>query len=177
MDFYLQRLQNAISSATEGMSADLLARRPAEGKWSAAEVLEHLYLTYTSTIKGFEKCLDAGKPLARVPNLMDRARTTVVVKLSYMPGGRQAPPYAVPRGLPCERVLAEVAEKIVAMDAIIAQAESLFGKSCRVLDHPIIGPLQACEWRKFHWVHGHHHIKQLERLRSQFLASAHSKTD
>ena len=172
MDFYLQRLQNAISSATEGMSADLLARRPAEGKWSAAEVLEHLYLTYTGTIRGFEKCLEAGKPLARVPTLMDRARTTVVVTLSYMPKGRKSPQYAVPRGLPCDQVLAEVAEKIVALDAIIAQAESRFGKKCRVLDHPIIGPLQACEWRKFHWVHGLHHVKQLERLRRQFSADA-----
>ena len=169
MDFYLRRLQDAISSVTQGMSADLLARRPAENKWSAAEVLEHLYLTYTSTIKGFEKCLEAGKPLAHVPTLMDRARTTVVVKLSYMPRGRQAPKAAIPRGLPSEKVLAEVAEKIAAMDAIIAEAETKFGKNCRLLDHPIIGPLQACEWRKFHWVHGRHHVKQLARLRSRFL--------
>ncbi len=176
MDFYLRRLQNAISSATDGMSADMLARRPAEGKWSAAEVLEHLYLTYTGTIRGLEKCLEAGKPLARVPTLMDRARTTVVVKLSYMPGGRQAPKNAVPRGLPSEKVLAEVAEKIVAMDAIIAQAEARFGKDCRLLDHSILGPLQACEWRKFHWVHGLHHVKQLERLRGQFLADPQHDT-
>ena len=166
MDFYLQRLQNAISSATEGMSADMLSRRPQADKWSAAEVLEHLYLTYTSTIKGFEKCLEAGKPLARVPTFMDHLRTGVVVKLGHMPEGRQSPPYALPRGLACDKVLAEVAEKISAMDAVIAQAEALFGKSCRVLDHPIIGPLQACEWRKFHWVHGRHHVKQLARLRS-----------
>lgn len=176
MDFYLQRLQDAISSVTEGISPDLLAQRPAEGKWSAAEVLEHLYLTYTSTIKGFEKCLSAGKPLARVPTLMDRTRTTVVVKLRYMPGGRQAPQYAVPRGLPPEKVLAEVAEKIVAMDAIITEAETKFGKNCRLLDHPIIGPLHACEWRKFHWVHGRHHVKQLERLRSRFLTDARGNT-
>jgi uncharacterized protein DUF1569 len=176
MDFYLQRLQDAISSVTEGMSPEMLVRCPRPGKWSAAEVLEHLYLTYTSTIKGFEKCLAAGKPLARVPNLMDRTKTTVVVKLSYMPGGRRAPQYAMPRGLPSETVLAEVAEKIIAMDAIITVAENKFGKSCPVLDHPIIGPLQAWEWRKFHWVHGRHHIKQLERLRSQFLADAHSNT-
>ncbi len=176
MDFYLQRLQNAISSATAGMSAEMLSRRPQAGKWSAAEVLEHLYLTYTGTIKGFEKCLEAGSPLARVPTLMDRLRTTVVVQLGYLPEGRQSPQNALPRGLPCDQVLAEVAEKISAMDAVITQAEQQFGQHRRLLDHPILGPLQAREWRKFHWVHGRHHMKQLKRLRSRFLADAQHNT-
>lgn len=172
MDFYLQRLQNAISSVTEGMSAEMLNRRPQADKWSAAEVLEHLYLTYTGTIKGFERCLEAGKPLARVPTFMDHVRTAVVVKLGHMPEGRKSPENARPRGLPCEKVLAEVAEKISAMDAVIAQAEQKFGKECRVIDHPILGPLQARQWRKFHWVHGRHHVKQLARLRA--MSSPHS---
>ena len=166
MDFYLQRLQNAISSATAGMNAEKLAVRPGPGKWSGAEILEHLYLTYTGTIKGFEKCLEAGKPLARIPTFQDRARTTVVVKCGYMPKGRKSPQNAVPKGLPAERVLAEVAEKIAAMDAIIREAESKFGSRCPLLDHPILGPLQARQWRKFHWIHGRHHLKQMRRLRN-----------
>lgn len=173
MDFYLQRLQNAISSATAEMEPEQLAMRPDEGKWSVAEILEHLYLTYTGTIKGFEKCLAAGKPLARIPTLQDRVRTTVVVKFGYMPEGRKAPQNAVPRGLAAERVLAEVAEKIAAMDTIITEAESKFGCGCRVLDHPILGPLQAREWRKFHWIHGRHHLKQMQRLRNTLRASSH----
>ena len=68
MDSYLQRLQQAIESATRGMTIEDLTRHP-EGKWSAAEILEHLFLTYTGTIKGFERCLAAGKPLARSPRL------------------------------------------------------------------------------------------------------------
>jgi hypothetical protein len=64
MDFYLQRLQNAISSATAGLSVETLARRPGTDKWSIAEILEHLYLTYTGTIKGFEMC-DYGRGQVR----------------------------------------------------------------------------------------------------------------
>jgi hypothetical protein len=165
MDFYLQRLQNAISSATQGMTAEVLFRRPQADKWSVAEILEHLYLTYTGTIAGFEKCLSAGKPLARFPTVQDRTRTLVVVGLGYMPQGRQAPKMTVPRGLPPERILAEVQSKIVAMDAIISEAEKKWGGSCRVLDHPILGPLSPCQWRKLHWVHGRHHLKQVWRLR------------
>ncbi len=169
MDFYLQRLQNAIASVTEGISADLLQQHP-EGNWCTAEILEHLYLTYTGTIKGFERCLEAGKPLARVPTWNDRFRTFVVVGIGHLPEGRTAPKNATPRGLPPEQVLAEVVEKIGVMGAVIAQAEEKYGKHTRLLDHPILGPLQGREWRKFHWVHGKHHINQMRALRAKFSA-------
>jgi len=165
MDFYLQRLQNGIGAVTSRMTLDMLARRPQPEKWSAAEVLEHLSLTYTGTIRGFENCFAAGEPLARVQTWKDFARTSVVVGLGYLPGGRKSPKNAEPRGIPCDRVLAEFDEKIVAMDAVIAKAEEKFGSQVPLLDHPILGPLRAGQWRKFHWVHGRHHLKQLERLR------------
>jgi hypothetical protein len=34
-----------------------------------------------------------------------------------------------------------------------------------LLDHPILGPLNATQWRKLHLVHGRHHLKQLLHLR------------
>jgi len=166
MDFYLQRLQDAIGSATEGMSEEALLEHP-EGKWSVAEILEHLYLTYTGTIKGFERCLEAGKPLARVPTWKDHCRTFVVVGLGHLPEGRKAPKNATPRGLPAEQVLAQVPEKIRAMDTVIAQAEQKYGKQIKLLDHPILGPLRAREWRKFHWIHGQHHLGQISNLRGR----------
>lgn len=169
MDFYLRRLQDAIRSVTGDMSPEMLGRRPHPEKWSAAEVLEHLYLTYTGTIKGFENCLAAGKPLARAQTWKDRMRTGLVVGLGYMPEGRKSPKNATPRGLACDRVLAEFAEKIVAMDAVISKAEEKFGSKPPLLDHPILGPLRAQQWRKFHWVHGRHHLKQLERLRREAM--------
>ena len=46
MDLYLERLQQAIATATRGMTSEELTRHPEghpEGRWSAAEVLEHLY--------------------------------------------------------------------------------------------------------------------------------------
>jgi hypothetical protein len=165
MDAYLQRLQQAIASVTHGMSSEDLHRHP-EGKWSTAEVLEHLYLTYTGSVKGFERCLEAGKPLARTPMLKDRMRTFVVTGLGHMPEGRKAPERAQPRGMPAEEVSRDIASRISAMDAVIAQCEARFGKRTRVLDHPILGPLTARQWRKFHWVHGRHHVKQIQKLRT-----------
>lgn len=167
MDFYLQRLQDAIGAVTANMSPEMLGCRPRPDKWSAAEILEHLYLTYTGTTKGFEKCIAAGKPLARARTLADRMRTALVVGIGYLPEGRQSPKNAMPQGIAGDRVLAEFAEKILKMDAAIAEAEARFGSQAPLLDHPILGPLRACQWRKFHWVHGRHHLKQLQRLREK----------
>jgi hypothetical protein len=95
MDFQLQRLQNVISDLASGLTPEDLARRRA-GKWCAAEIMEHLYLSYTGSVRAFERCLSAGKPVASRPTLKQRA--AIVVGLGYMPAGRKAPKFTVPRG-------------------------------------------------------------------------------
>jgi hypothetical protein len=166
MDSYLERLQAAIISTTDGMAiADLM--RHSEGKWSTAEVLEHLYLSYTGTTRGCERCLQAGRPLARAPNLKDWLATSIVVGAGYFPRGREAPKHTRPRGMPAEKVVVDIGPQIAAMDALIAQCETRYGKRTRILDHPVLGPLTAAQWRKFHWVHGKHHVKQILRLRDK----------
>jgi len=164
MDSRLEKLKQALESAVEGMSSEQLSWHP-PGKWCAAEVLEHLYLSYTGTINGFERVMKAGKPLATQASMKHRVQTLVVVGLGYMPGGRKAPAVAHPKGLPVEQVRSEIGAKMVAMDAIIAQCEARFGGRVHLLDHPILGPLSAAQWRKLHLVHGRHHQKQLLRLR------------
>jgi hypothetical protein len=164
MDFRLDKLKQSLESAVEGMSSEQWSWHP-PGKWCAAEVLEHLYLTYTGTIKGFERVMTSGKPLASRPSLAHRVQTWVVVGLGYMTAGRKAPAMVRPKGLPIEKVRNELGAKIVAMDAIIEQCEARFGRHVPVLDHPILGPLTAPQWRKLHVVHGRHHHKQLLRLR------------
>jgi hypothetical protein len=164
LDKLLDKLRRDLESAVEGMSAEQLSWHP-PGKWCATEVLEHLYLTYTGTIKGFEKVIASGKPLASRPSVAHRMQTLVVVGLGYMPAGREAPANTRPKGLPAEKVRNELGARIAAMDALISQCEGRFGRRVRLLDHPLLGPLSATQWRKLHLVHGHHHKKQLLRIR------------
>ena len=99
VDPHLQRLQETIQAVMTGLSEEQRNWHP-PGKWCAADVLEHLYLTYTGTIKGFERVIAAGKPNARSQTLTDRGRAFVVVGLGHLPAGREAPPTARPKGLP-----------------------------------------------------------------------------
>jgi len=171
MDFCLERLQQDIVTATSGLSPGMLTQRPIAGKWSAGEILEHLYLTYTGTTRGFEKCLAEGRPLARTPTWKDRARTTFVVGLGQLPEGRKAPANATPKGMAPAQVLREIAAKIADMDRAITNAEQKFGQKVRLLDHPVLGPLTGRQWRKFHLVHGRLHMRQLRRLRDAIGAT------
>jgi hypothetical protein len=164
VDPHLHKLQAEIAAAVAGLSPEQSSQHP-PGKWSAGEILEHLYLTYTGTVKGFQRVLDAGKPLASKPTWKQRTGTLLVVALGYFPSGRETPAVARPRGLPPEKVLAEIGNKIAEMDTLTALCEQKLGSSCKLLDHPILGPLSASQWRKFHLVHGRHHLKQLHRLR------------
>jgi hypothetical protein len=136
-----------------------------EGKWCANQVLEHLYLTYTGTIKGFERLRAEQRLPAANASWKQRGRKLVVLGLNYFPSGREAPSFARPRGLAPEKVLSEIGQKIGEMDAMIGQCEGKFGSRSKLLDHPILGPLTGQQWRKFHLMHGLHHVKQIRRLR------------
>ena len=64
-----------------------------------------------------------------------------------------------------EKVVAEIGPRIAAMDEVIAQCEQRYGSRIKILDHPVLGPLTARQWRKFHLAHGRHHVKQIRERR------------
>src|ERR1700680_412033 len=103
MDSRLDKLKKSLDSAVAGMSSEQWRWHP-PGKWCATEVFEHLYLTYTGTIRGFERVIASGKPLGSRPSAAERVKTFVVVGLGHMPGGVKAPAVAVPKGVPVEKV-------------------------------------------------------------------------
>jgi hypothetical protein len=170
VDSRLENLRTVLESAAEGMSDEQLRWHP-EGKWCAAEVLEHLYLSYTGTIKGFERVLEAGKPVATKASWKQRGQTFIVLTFNYLPEGRTAPKQTVPRGLAPEKVRADVTRQIAAMDEMISRCESRLGRG-KVLDHPYLGPFTGAQWRKFHLIHGRHHAKQIARLREGMKSAA-----
>jgi hypothetical protein len=164
MDFSLERLRQELEEAIAGASPSALAQAPA-GKWNAIQVLEHLFLTYKNTNRGMAKCLEQSAPLATRATLRHRMATLLVVKLGYLPGGRKAPERATPRGMPTEEVVRAIAPELQKMGSDLNECERRFGARTKIMDHPFLGPLTAEEWRRFHWVHGRHHARQIrERM-------------
>lgn len=162
MDSYLERLQRELESTTAGATAAGLEQAPA-GKWNATQILEHLFLTYKNTNKGISKCLAKGAPLATGATFRHRIATMLVVRLGYLPGGRIAPERATPRGMAAEEVRQAISPEIQRMESGLRDCENRFGPGTRIMDHPFLGPLTAAEWRKFHWLHGRHHARQIRQ--------------
>jgi len=161
---YLERLRRELEDAIGDASAAELEQAP-PGKWNAAQILEHLFLTYKGTNRGIEKCLEQDSPLARRATLKDRFATLLVVDLGYMPPGRKAPERTRPLGMPAEEVRQAVVPELLRMGAGLDDCERKYGSRTKILDHLVLGPLTAEEWRKFHWVHGRHHARQIrERI-------------
>ncbi|MGH9642492.1 MAG: DUF1569 domain-containing protein, partial [Terriglobales bacterium] len=150
MDSCLERVEAEILRATSGMSPEQMAWHP-EGKWSAAQVLEHLTLAFSGTAKGMERAL-TGEITCPPRTMRNRFNALVVVSLGYMPEGRQAPKGTVPGEGDPQNAVSKIIANLAAMDAAIAKVEAAKGASVR-LRHPILGPLTLPQWRKFHWVH------------------------
>jgi Protein of unknown function (DUF1569) len=164
MNSYLERLRQELEDATGKASAHALTQAPA-GKWSAAQILEHLFLTYKHTNRALAKCLEENAPLATRATLRDRLATLLVVHFGHVPRGRKAPERALPRGMSPEEVQPAIAVELQKMASGLNDCERKFGVRTKIMDHPFLGPLTADQWRKFHWVHARHHARQIrERL-------------
>jgi hypothetical protein len=166
MDSYLERLWQELDHATGKASVSEMTQARA-GKWTPAQILEHLFLTYKGTNAGLTKCVEQGAPLANRGTIRDRFAAMLVVNGGYIPEGRKAPDRAMPRGMSLEEIRPAMVAELQKMSSSLDDCERRFGVRTKILDHPFLGPLTANQWRKFHWVHGRHHLRQIrERMRT-----------
>lgn len=158
----LEDIRRAFEQATRDFTFEDWHRAP-EGRWSSAQILQHLLLSYTGTTRGLHHVMQSGEPLAERPSLYHRLATFLVVGIGFIPSGRTAPRQTTPSDDPNHTDLRKFNDALVAMDASLFDAERRFGRRARVLDHPFLGPLTASQWRGFHRSHARHHLKQIQQ--------------
>jgi hypothetical protein len=158
----LEQIRREVERVAAVMSPDDWAYS-APGKWSCAQILEHLLLSYKATTKGAQAAIQSGKPLGGHPTLKDRLATFYVARLGLLPSGRKAPNQTIPNNGSGIQSLRQFNDALVAMDASLTDAEKRFGSAVKILDHPILGPLDAKDWRRVHLTHARHHLKQIAR--------------
>jgi len=163
---YLKQLQLELSSVLADLRK-IETTHAAADKWSPDQILEHLYLTYKGTNKGLARCMASETPAATRSTLKQRVGVFVLLRVGYFPKGRKSPERAVPRGLSPEDVRAAILNELKTMDGSLGDAERKLGSGIKIMDHPILGPLTAEQWRKFHWVHGRHHFRQIRERMGQ----------
>ena len=157
----LEQIRREVELISQGWTEDEW-HRALPGKWTVAQILEHLLLTYTGTTKGLRRVINAGKVPQRTTTLPTRARKFLVTRFGYMPRGRSAFAQIMPNNGLSTDGMRHFYDALVAMDATLYDAERRFGKRAMLLDHPFLGPLRAQEWRLFHRTHSRHHLRQIE---------------
>src|SRR5687768_732786 len=156
----LARIEQDLRAGAAGLTLEQLSAGP-PGKWTTAEIIEHLGRTYSGTAAGMHRALAADRPLATRPTLGRRAAVLLVVEFGYLPSGRKSPKVAEPIGADPAIVLEQALAHLHGMDDALARAEARFGARVNVLDHPILGALSVRRWRRLHWVHARHHLRQI----------------
>ncbi|MCU1305522.1 MAG: DinB superfamily protein [Acidobacteriaceae bacterium] len=148
------------------MTEEQLTYHP-EGKWSTAQILEHLSLAFGGTAKAFERALAEGKPLGDNPSFKQKLRDMLVLEIGYFPRGRTAPTMVTPKGeMKGLEALAKIRENLIRMDKAHGECQKTLSRERCIANHPVLGPLNFEQWPKFHRVHTLHHMKQVRALRS-----------
>jgi hypothetical protein len=141
-------------------------------RWSIQQIVGHLLLTYGATERAMDARLEKGTPTKARPTLPQRVGQFLVIRLERFPPGRQAPEPVAPAAggpaVPGGVLIAQVDEAITKLDRKLVEAERVFGPKTRAVSHMVLGPLSIWQWRRFHLVHGRHHVKQIMRIRAEF---------
>lgn len=162
-DPHLWRALQAIELATAGLSPDAWTTAPA-GRWNTAQILEHLAKAYSRTAYILEKCLTDEEPKGRPASWRQRLFTTLIVDVGYFPTGVKAPDMTLPEGLSGRDALAAARQGLIALDRAASRCAARFGPRVLVANHPLLGGFTVRQWRRFHWAHTRHHLKQIARL-------------
>jgi hypothetical protein len=174
MHAVLERVVSQISSEVLGLDAETTQLHP-NGlvyKWSAQQVVEHLVLGYRLTSSALENRLSKG----RLSRNHKRTYLQWSLQLMMLSFGK------LPRGVPALDETMPVAgsfaaldgqqlgdlmrQEVDAMDTMFDRCRRKFGME-RVAVHPFLGPLRVDQWRRFHAVHGLHHLDQLRVVVAQ----------
>lgn len=168
MHAVLERVVCQIAEQVQGLDVETAQLHP-QGlayKWSAQQVVEHLVLSYRMTGADLETRLQKG----HAPRKQQRTRLQWLLQMMLLSFG------VLPSGVPAlaetkpvkgkfarmngRQLVDCLRQELERMDSLLDQCRRTFGME-RVAIHPWLGSLRVDQLRRFHVVHGIHHVAQL----------------
>lgn len=158
----LGELRTLVLGPLQDRSDSEWERGPA-GKWTPAQIVEHLALGLMLSAETFQKRRNHA-PMSRRPRTpAEKVAKFFIFGLRWFPPGRKAPERATPAAQ-INRATAE-AHFLAGLEAwdqvdralLPARRADLFVK------HPRMGDLTVEEWMHFHVIHARHHARQIRQ--------------
>lgn len=153
-------IRNQLFDTISGLTDEQLNKHPEEGRWSIAQVMDHLYLMERAITKGIADTLaaDVSKKAAVKPIHLAVDRSLKV----------EAPAYLEPSSefLTLESMTEKLTQsrELLSEVTIHAEEEDLVNKS---FPHPIFSNLSLKQWIPFVGIHELRHIEQIEELKAK----------
>ena len=158
----IAELPDLVLGPLRGRADSEWERGPA-GKWTPAQIVEHLALGLTLSAETFH-ARKSHAPMKRRPRTpAEKIATLFIFGFRWFPPGRKAPerttpPAQIDRRTAETHFLAGVEAWDQVDRALLPERRAnLFVK------HPRMGDLTVEEWMRFHVIHARHHAKQIRQ--------------
>lgn len=159
----LERVRDSLVASVRDLPEDLVQNAPHGGGWSIAEILEHLSRTERWLTLGLDSALRRGQHAPFPPEGL--ATHPPLHPLRFADRPVEAPQETLPEGVGGR------AELLVALEASRAELLALLPRLVSLnprgilLEHPLLGQLDALQWFEFDLLHERRHLKQvLDRI-------------
>jgi hypothetical protein len=141
-------------------SDDDWQRAPA-GKWTSAQIVEHLALGLTLSANTFQARRNHPPMNRRRRTPAEQVARFFIFGLQWFPPGRKAPERTLPPAQ-IDRAAAE-AHFLAGIEAWDQVDRALLPerRSNLFVKHPRMGDLTIEEWMRFHVIHARHHARQI----------------
>ena len=160
----LDESRAALESALATVPPEARGRKPAPGRWSVAEILEHLALVNARFASMVERAMASADAGPSQPGLGAPLEATLRARITDRSEKRQAPEISTPTG----RMDADTAwtELLRAHDGVRALLEGASGRAFGHVraEHPRWGQLTVCQYAELFAGHEQRHAAQIREL-------------
>lgn len=156
---HLARLEPMVLHPIHGLAEPGWHRAP-NGKWSIAQIVQHLAIGIDLVGHAFEE-LSGEDEMARRSKPYQSALRHLTLGVGKYPGTLKALPDAKPDAKPDPELVAAQFRMGVEHYKTLAAEWSTDKQTTRFVPHPVLGDLNFPEWVRFHYLHCRHHASEI----------------
>jgi hypothetical protein len=157
---HLARLEPMVLHPVRGIAGADWHRAP-DGKWSIAQIMQHLAIGIDLVGEAFEG-LSGEAPMERQSKPYQSALRHLTLGIGKYPGTLKALPHAKPDAKPDPELVAAQFRMGVEQYRTLAAEWPTEKQLTRFVSHPVLGELNFPEWVRFHYLHCRHHATEID---------------
>jgi hypothetical protein len=163
LDDALRATRAKIETLLESVPHKRWNERPEEGRWTIAELVEHLHRVEKATVRLLAlKAIEARERAIGPETSTESVFGALGPMMELVAGRRIASERVAPRGMPADEAHAAVRQSREELHAVLAALDGYALGELRH-EHPIFGDIDLYQWILFAVGHERRHLPQLQQ--------------